>query len=359
VSDSFIKKTELSLKKGINKFLFSGAQPELLSVPMKLFDDTKIKRILLLRQDRIGDVLVSTGFLRNLRKAMKNSEIDILLSNKNIGARRAVDPWVDNVVEFRKGINQSIKLIGQLKKRKYDLVIDLFDNASTTSSILLKNLSSKYKLGFEKENSGNYTHTVPLPDKREIHIVDRIANLLLPFGLAPNELDLRLNYKLSDIDKKFAMEKIPKSNKKILGINLAGSSRAKYWGTTNNIDFLQKIDDQDLEIIIFSMPDYKDELDEICSKTKAKPAPAASGVHEYACLLSRCDYILTTDTSAVHFASALNIPQIGLYTEGHDPAAPLPWMAYKTKSRSIISVSEELSDIDPVQVHRAFLELCK
>ena len=358
MSDSFIKKTELSIKKGINKFLFSGGQPELVSEPIKLFDEN-IKRILLLRQDRIGDVLVSTGFLRNLRKIMRNSEIDILLSNKNFGARRAADPWADNVLKYKKGLNQSIKLIGQLKKRKYDLVIDLFDNASTTSSILLKNLNAKYKLGFEKENSGNYSHIVPLPNKREVHIVDRIANLLLPFGLEPSEMDLRLEYKLSENDKIKAMEKIPKSDREILGINLAGSSRAKYWGTSNNIEFIKKIEGQDIDIIIFSMPDYKAELDEICSKTKANPAPAASSVHEYACLLSRCDFLLTTDTSAVHFASAFDIPQIALYTEGRDPAAPLPWMAYKSEARSLVSPSRQLSDINPDDVHKAFLEIYK
>jgi ADP-heptose:LPS heptosyltransferase len=359
MGDSLLKKTELAIKKGINSFLFGGSPPELVSEAKPIYTSENISKILLFRQDRIGDLLVTTGFMRNLRKLMPQARIDILLSQKNYGAKHAAEPWVDDIIVYKKGLNKSIELIRELKSNKYDLVIDLFDNASTTSSALLKNLKSQYKLGFEKENLGNYTQTVPLPNKREVHIVDRIGNLLLPFGCNSRDLDMSLEYQLSDYDSRKAQALMVKKEKKRLGINLAGSSRAKFWGTKNNIEFIQKIESgvHDIEIIIFSMPDYSTELKEICSATSAVAAPKASSAHEYASLLAQCDFLLTTDTSAVHFASAFQIPLIALYTEGRDPEAPLPWTAYKTPGKSIISPNEKLSDINPEDVYVAFEEM--
>ena len=53
---------------------------------MLKYDKNKIKKILVLKNDKIGDMIVSSGFLREIRKAYPKAEITLIASeaNKNL-----------------------------------------------------------------------------------------------------------------------------------------------------------------------------------------------------------------------------------------------------------------------------------
>ncbi|MBX3044231.1 MAG: glycosyltransferase family 9 protein [Candidatus Kapabacteria bacterium] len=342
-----LKKIEYKIKNFFDKSIKRASNPELISQSYAKFKLVEGSRILLLRQDRIGDLLVTVPFVRSLRSAFPKIEIDILLSNKNFSAKRAIDSYVNNIYTYDKNIFKTLSLIASLKRRNYDIIIDMFDNPSTTSSYLIKMIKPLYSLGFEKENFQTYTHIVPLPDKRLVHIVERIANLLMPFGVNPSNNDLKLSFRLSPAETLRAKEMMKAIGDRILGINLSGSDRSKYWGTENYINFILKFSELfgDFDIVIFSMPEYKTELDEILKNTKAKNAPKSNSFVQYASYLSVCDLILTPDTAAVHLASAFDIPCLSLHLWKNLPQTGIPWTAYNTPQRNLRTESGKLADI--------------
>ena len=89
-----------------------------------------------------------------------------------------------------------IFLMRKLRKEKYDVVIDMFDNASTTSSFFVKNVKANISIGIDKENRNIYTHIVNLLDKNKFHPIERLAQILLPFGINPENENLSLEYNL-------------------------------------------------------------------------------------------------------------------------------------------------------------------
>lgn len=353
----FLKSIEKALKKQFDKN--TGKTGEIITVdkPEEIFYFKEKMRILLLRHDRIGDVLVTTPFLHELRKILPGTQIDILLSSKNIGAKKAVEPYVNQIFNYTKGPLDTLGLLSKLINNNYDLVIDLFDNPSTTSAYVIRLINPLYSLGFDKENRGIYTHLVPIPDKRKYHIARRIVNLIMPFGINPEKVDLSLFYPLSIEEKSSAKIKTGKAGVPMIGINLAGSSRAKYYGTENYIKLINKIESRyKADIILFAKSDYSSELNEIKSKTGCRVAPPAESLHGYAAMLSTCDMIITPDTAAVHFSSAFGIPCLALYIVSDNPNTGIPWYPLGISKR-ILQTKEELAKIKVQEVFSAFIEL--
>jgi ADP-heptose:LPS heptosyltransferase len=203
---------------------------------------------------------------------------------------------------------------------------------------------------------------VPLADKNLVHIVERIANLLLPFGINPSKSNLDIEFRLNPSEIKLAKEEMPESfNKKILGINLSGSSRAKFWGTSNFIDFINRVymNHSEFEVVIFAMPDYQKELDEILGSTKAVKAPNSNSFTQFASHISACNLILSPDTSVVHLASAFKIPCISLHLWTGTSDTGMPWHSYNAPHKVLKTNTNDLTQILVEDVYTAFEELNK
>jgi len=358
--DNFLKQTELSLKKAINKMLKGGKTPTFISKPEEIFSQYKLNKILILRHDRIGDVLVTIPTLKILREKLPNVRIDIVLSEKNAGVSPSLEPYVNNVLIYKKDVKSVVLLRSELRHEKYDLLIDPFDNVSTTSSLLISMTKARLTLGIDKDNRNLYDYTVPLLNKNKYHIVDRIAQILIPFGIDPTKQKKQLNYNLKDYEEKKARALIgDKKNTFRVGVILTGSTDAKFWGITNNVKFINSVDEQynDTEFVVFATREMEDKLELIKERTNAKIAPFVDTVHDYAMLLSTCDMILTPDTSAVHFAAAFKIPAIALYKVVPGHSAGLPWTPYGTPFKAIQTSKGSLKDIQLDDVVNAFREL--
>ncbi len=357
-SDPFLKRLEYRLKNWIDTFLVREDSPISVNGTENIFGLTTDSRVLILRHDRIGDLIVSTPFFRIFRHFYPDICIDVLLSNKNVSAIRAIDSYVNNVFVFEKSIINQFLLLRKLKSNNYDIIIDLFDNPSTTSSFLIKLVNPLYAIGFDKTNRLSYSHLVNLPDKNKVHIVERISKMLSAFGVSPKSNELKLEFRISRIELERAFEKIHVSGK-ILGINLSGSSRAKFWGNENLISFITQFNmkHKDFSIVLFYTNDYDLEAEEIIQKTIAVKSPKSSSFVQFASYIATCDYLLTPDTSVVHLASAFNIPCVSLHLYTGSTDTGLPWYAFNSPTKYLVTNTDKLSNIEVEKVLSAFEEL--
>lgn len=348
----FLKSIEVNLKSLFKDSLFAKRRNIAPKVCYQRCDEiVSAKKILLLRQDRIGDLLVTTSFLKILHNAFPETQISILLSKRNVVAQSCIKPYCSEIFVLNKSPLKFLKLINQLKKRQFELVIDLLDNPSVTSSILVRLLRTKFSLGFEKENKNIYTHIVTLPDKSKVHIVERIANFLIPFGLNPSNYDLSLEYPLKEISS------LPPKSMLRLGINISGSSRQKFWGVQNFITLINKIKSCfTFEILLFSTKDYLAEIRQIQSETNTSIANFTKDFDEFASLVASCDLLITPDTSVVHLASCFKIPVI-VFFHFIGEEFGMPWLPYKTNFSYLISSKDYYSDIEPNKVFDEFCNL--
>ena len=290
-------------------------------------------RILLLRQDRIGDVLVSIPAIRALRRAYPEARIDMLFSRTNYGVRPAVAPYVDHALRYDKSPAGAVRLIRALRRARYDVVVDMMDNPSANAQLVARWCGARARVGIRHERSGNYTHAVPLLDQHRYHIVERIAQLVLPFGIDPGAIPLDLEYQLSDADRARARLVLgPPTTPLQMGVNLS----PRYWGRENFIACLSWMREFDPRFTIWvgGAPDFQAEIESIARATGANVIPPLPSMHEFACVIRECDLLLTPDTSVLHLAAAWKIPTVGLFHQ--PPWYGVPWYPYRSPHRAVM-----------------------
>jgi ADP-heptose:LPS heptosyltransferase len=89
---------------------------------------SEIKRILIIQFRPFGDVLLATSYLGALRESFPRVDIDFLVKEPYLEVLDK-NPYLSNVIFLpqEKGISYilgRVKLIFEIRKRKYDLIID-------------------------------------------------------------------------------------------------------------------------------------------------------------------------------------------------------------------------------------------
>jgi ADP-heptose:LPS heptosyltransferase len=350
-----LKPLELRLRR----LLLSGQGPftgQLITSPADALALGESPRILFIRAERIGDVLVSVPVLRAVRRRYPRGQIDLLVSTANYAVRSAVAPWVDRVWRYEKRVAPTIGLVRQLRRTRYDLVVDLSHDPSVTSRLAARWSGAPRILGVLHEEPSYLTHAVPALDRRRVHIVRRIAELLLAFGMDPEAEDLRLEYPLTDADRELAGARLPPLTRSYrLGVNVSARGPDKQWGRENfaaAIRDMLRLDPR-FEAVVCGNPEDRAQVEAIAAATGAAVVPPLGSFHEFAAIINRFDLLLTPDTAAVHLAAAWRIPLVGLF---HADPAMLPWTPWATPHRAIVHQGPA-AEVPPVRVVQAMADL--
>src|SRR3989442_3326812 len=142
------------------------------------------ERILVLKLRYVGDVLLTTPVLSRLRESFPKAHLAMLV---NPGTDDMVrdHPALDEVVVLeRGGLARQLRLVRDLRRRRFDLVIDLTD---ADRSALLSWLSgAPIRLGYNSEGRWRgvlYTQVVAA-DRFSMHTVPDHLQALAGRGLA-------------------------------------------------------------------------------------------------------------------------------------------------------------------------------
>jgi lipopolysaccharide heptosyltransferase II len=85
------------------------------------------KNILVIRLSSLGDILLTTPFIRSINKKYPDIKIDFILKEQYKEILQ-FNPYISKVYEYKKAAKDRKLLFKILKKNKYDLVIDLQNN---------------------------------------------------------------------------------------------------------------------------------------------------------------------------------------------------------------------------------------
>jgi len=117
----------------------------------------EIRRILFLRYDRIGDMVVSTAALKALKHLFPGSHLAVLASSSNAPILHH-NPSVDQVMVFR-GFPSLLK---DLRGKPPDLIVDPYNAYEMANPLWSFLLGGKYRLGFS-ESGRELFFNLPAP----------------------------------------------------------------------------------------------------------------------------------------------------------------------------------------------------
>ena len=296
-------------------------------------DPPQIKKILIIRLRRIGDVIMTTPAITALREAFPAAFISYVVEEPY---RELVEgnPGLDKVIVLKKkqGIKDFFKLIRQIQKENYDVVLDFHGGPRASLITLLS--GAKLKLGYRIKYR-NFIYDIKLPRAVKgghIHSVENHLNLVKALGVSidsspplyipktrPNEVEKV---------KKFIDEHRLESHK-IITIHISAGNEFRYWGVDNIVklsDLLGQLPGVQI-VLIGTNEDLKAD-EEIMKKSKTRLLSLVGklNLREVRELISRSALFVGPDSGPMHIAASTATPIVALFGPTL-PAHFSPWQA--------------------------------
>ncbi len=284
-------------------------------------------RILVIRRNRMGDMIYTLPLLHTLRRHFPKAHISVACDPPGEPIALAC-PAVNDVIVLAHGwnpIQASFKNAWHLQN--YDWVIAAKGGYDSRLARLVRLTNAAIRIGFVrdiKQPSPHYTDPVALPaESEEEHQIETLLRLLQPLGLAKvTAFAVNLTLEVPVSARAFAEEIFSKppftTSSHYMLINISSTAKLKF----REEDFISLskriLNLTDLAIGLVAAPQDQQKAREIamCMGSKRIDAIETPGAMELAALIEEADFLLTPEGGAAHLAAAMKRPALVMWSEG-------------------------------------------
>ena len=284
-----------------------------------------MKKVLIIQNKRIGDVLISSVIANNYKAKHPDSEIHFMAYDFTHGVLMN-NPNIDKIISINdkelKKLPVLWKLIRSVKKEKYDVIFDPY--SKTQSRLICKFSKAKLTIGHKSRkklgNWGFYTNPVTISKEKtkicgkaiedRIHLLQQ-AELFDAIDYAP-KLFLSAEEKATNQLGKY-------TDKKVIVFGILGSTPQKsmpYEYVAEIVDFIAN--NYDVYILFNYAPHQKEEADKIFNlcqnKAKIILDIYAPSIRDFVKLMNQCAVLVSNEGGTVHIAKALNKPTFTIFS---------------------------------------------
>lgn len=257
-------------------------------------------KILVIRLGRIGDMILSTPLLYQLKNSSENIVVDVLASNDNHSILKYAD-YVDNVYIWNKNPFKLIPLIMRLRKMNYDVILEPKDHYSTESYYIAGLVKAEKRIGFVYGESSIFDVDVSEFNQDKTHFQDRILSTLKAFDITPDySLNIPLMYPDFNTVKQNTIEEYY-----IVNISASNESKSLQFDLAKEI--LVYLKSKNIKVYLLSAPNHNDLAQKLSEITNTERAITKSIIDTFP-IIHLAKGVITADTSVVHIAGTYDTP---------------------------------------------------
>ncbi len=292
-------------------------------------------KVLVIQQKFIGDVLVSSLFAENLKRAYPAVEIHYIVYRFTMPILEN-NPFIDRVIpfeeEYRKDKQALFRFLKECKQEHYDVVIDSYAKLeSKLISYFTKAKTKISKKGFLQNVL--YSHTITLPAIKKIteanaindklaHIIPLIQQKDFQYSTSPKVyLTEEEKSNGSHLLEAAGLSKTQYENSYIIGI--LGSAPEKTWPVDRMISVMKYILEKDPKVSLICNYSPKQQ-NEIIAFTKAFSTNdrvflplIGSSLRDLLSITYHVKGVIANEGGLIHFAKGLGIPTFSIYSPYH------------------------------------------
>lgn len=265
-------------------------------------------RILLIKPGALGDLLHMTPVFRGLKRRYPDARITLLVGSAASAELFANNPNVDETVIFdRRGEHRSARGLLDLWRRlrggRFDLVIN-FQRSNLKSWFLASAAFPCRIIVYHKSRRAG------------VHAVEDHFDTLLPLDIPRDDLHLDLFPGPEETGWvwRFRAEN-GLDGKTVVALNLGASNRIKCWSPHGFAALADRLISLGIVPLLIGGGMETDLARQVQSMAAA-PCPSLVGrvsVAQLGAVIRSCDLIVSGDTGALHMATAVGTPVIGLF----------------------------------------------
>jgi len=281
----------------------------------------KPKNILIVRNDRIGDVVLSLPLAGLIKKHYPDCKVTFLLRNYTKDIVKG-HPNIDDVIILKED-NGKIpiwKNVNQLKNGSFDTSIIVYPTFITALIIFLARVEFRVGSGYRWYSFLFNKKVFEHRKYAEKHELEYNVNLLKVFGIKENIstknvfFDIHINKtSMEKVNNTLTDSGVEFEKKTIIVHPGSGGSSIdlpieKFSQLVNNLSLIN-----DLNIIVTGNEDEKNMCNTISANTKAIDLSGEFNLSEIICLISLSDIFISNSTGPIHIAAALGKSTVGFY----------------------------------------------
>lgn len=284
------------------------------------------KKILVIALAGIGDALIATPLIRELRAAFPEASIDALVFWAGSRDLLAGNPHLHHVHQcnsFEVGSLAFLKFMTGLRRERYDVSINTHPQSKIEYRIVARLIGAAQRLSHTYDNStclDDLLITRSLPQDYAIHSADNNLKLLSLLGKAalprPRAYELFLTPEEIATAQRIADEN-KLAGRRVVGIHVGSGKtknlRLKRWPVENYITLINRLTSArpEVTVLLFGGPEEKEENARIAAEAAHGNLviPKTRSIREAAALMKHCEAFLSVDNAMMHFAAAMKVPK--------------------------------------------------
>jgi ADP-heptose:LPS heptosyltransferase len=287
------------------------------------------RRVLLLRLERIGDLVMALPALAALRAALPDAELDLVVGSWNADLAGAI-PGITRVVGLdaawlaREGGGSSLRQLladaREWRRHRYDLAINF--EPDIRSNLLLAASGARWTVGYASGGGGAVLDAALTYDPGA-HTADNALRLIASAvgAVFPPAASTLLS--LPADARARAAQRIGRRSGPVVGMHVSGGRAIKQWPPERFADVARRLAAEFGAAIVLTGSGADRPL---TAPLRAALAPEGvvdavgdADLVSTAALLQQCDVLVTGDTGPMHLASAVGTPVVAVFGPS-DPA---------------------------------------
>lgn len=314
----------------------------------------KAENILVISLTHLGDMVLLSPFLYNLRRNFPNARIDILIK-KQVDEILEYCPYINNRIIYNakwvnsgkgSGLFKTWNLIRQLKKNHYDLTFVTHPHIFSNMIPWLSGIP--FRVGYSDKGDG-FLNMRFEKGKKIQHACNYPLDLLRYLNLEVESEELKLHLGQADIAFAEEFRKSPSLSGAsfLIGVHPGAGKRTKIWLIERYAEVIQYlINRYGAHILLFAGEQEADITEKIQLllknyQHKITDFTGKLAIRQMAALMKLCKIILTNDSGPMHIASALGKPVVALFVSTPD-YWPKIWGPLSKGSKAVLSVNNKM-----------------
>jgi heptosyltransferase-2 len=334
------------------------------------------KNILIVRTDRMGDVVLTVPSVRALKKRFPNARVSVWL---DASTRALMDglPFVDEIIveNKSKGILGFLSLISLLRQKRFDLAVIYHTKRHTNAACLFAGIPDR--LGYKNDKNG-WMLSCPVEDRRHLgekHEVQYCLDLLAPLGVDASDISLELPRDAAA--ERWADDLVATAlqGKPFLVIHPDASCATRCWPASSYVQLISRLADSGMKIVMVGGKGASHCAGEILAGSVVPliDLTAKTSLPQMIALFRRARAVISNDSGPVHAAAGVGVPIVSIFLRRQPGINPERWKPLGAKSRVVLPplgkeivvdrhsrvIKGSFDAITPDQVFNALQEILK
>jgi heptosyltransferase-3 len=263
-------------------------------------DPPRLRRVLFIRPEKLGDMIISLPVFHNLKKLYPHQEL------------------------YTKRFLRDLAMVRRVRRLGVDAVVDMVCDDSVTSLFLTQYSSPRaWRIGLGKtRHRAYYDFNYEYRTQDEAHVLENTLKLLTAFGIDTDGLERHVPPTIDDRSYQAADRFLLSLNgavpNGVIGLNISAGRPTRVWPDTKNRTLIERmlVAYPHHRVVISADPADRPRALALAAlfPERVDPLPDGLNLLDVSAIISRMKMLVTPDTSLVHIARSFRVPVVGLYT---------------------------------------------